>query len=59
MRLPATDGKQFIFSCVCFKIILLFSLVFVLNSYYFQNKNQGLKNSSPDSCLIKEQYKYF
>ena len=51
MSLPATDGKAIYFSCVCFEIILFFFLVFVLNSYYSQNKNQSSKDSSPNSCF--------
>ena len=51
VSLPATDGKAIYFSCVCFKIMLLFFLVFVSNSYYSQNKNQGSKGSSPDCCF--------
>ena len=50
MSLPATDGKA-IYFFLCFEIILLFFLVFVLNSYYSQNKNQSSKDSSPNSCF--------
>ena len=52
ISLPATDGKEIYFSCVCFEIILLLFLVFVFNSYYSQNKNQSSKDSSsPTSCF--------
>ena len=38
MSLPATDGK-----------VIYYFLVFVSNSYWSENKNKGLKGSSPDS----------
>ena len=40
MSFPATDSK-----------VIYYFLVFVSNSYWSENKNQGLKGSSPDSFL--------
>ena len=50
---PALDGNTF-FSRVCFKIMLLFLLMFNLKSYYFKKQESGFearRARSPDSCF--------